>query len=107
MDAQADAPTVSVAPVSGSEDAAIVFGTALTWTKPDNDGSEWVSSFEIGGFPAGWAVTFTGDPAVTVAGSANGPYTLTISAQADEAKLRAVLDSFRVTRRPTPTPTPR
>ncbi len=27
VDAQADAPTVSVAPVSGSEDAAIVFGT--------------------------------------------------------------------------------
>ncbi len=56
-----------------------------------------MSSFEIAAFPANWAVAFTGDPAVTVTGSANGPYTLTISAQADEAKLRAVLDSFRVT----------
>jgi hypothetical protein len=95
--AVADAPVVDIAPVSGNEDSAIVFGTAISATKPDNDGSEWVSSWEIGAFPAGWLVGFTGNPAVTVTGSANGPYTLSVAAKVDEAALRAVLDSFRVT----------
>jgi hypothetical protein len=95
--AVADAPTVAIAGVSGNEDSAITFGNAVTTTKPDNDGSEWISSYEISAFPAGWAVAFTGNAAVTVTGSANGPYTLSIAAEAHEATLKAVLDSFRVT----------
>ncbi len=95
--AVADAPTISVGPVTGNEDTAITFGTGITLVKPDGDGSEWVSSVEISAFPAGWAVAFTGNAAVTVTGTGNGPYVLSIATKADEAALRTVLDTFRVT----------
>ena len=93
----ADAPVITTTPVSGAEDTAIGFGASLTWTKPDNDGSEWISTIEISAFPPGWVVAFVSGAAVTVTGGANGPYVLSVATRADEAALRAVLDTFRVT----------
>jgi large repetitive protein len=94
--AQADAPTIAVGAISGNEDTPITFGDRIVWTKPDNDGSEWISRATLTGFPAGWAVTYTPNGAVTVTGDAQSGYTLSIAAKANEALLRAVLDSFKV-----------
>ncbi len=65
MDAQADAPTATTTPVTGNEDAAITFGTSLGWTLADADGSEYISAYEIGAFPANWGVAFNSNPNVT------------------------------------------
>ncbi len=92
VDAQADAPVLAVGAIAGNEDTAITFGNAITWTKPDADGSEWISQVTLSGFPAGWVVSFTPNAAVTVTGTAQTGYTLSIAAQANEAALRAVLD---------------
>ncbi len=87
---------LAVGAIAGNEDAPIPFGNAITWTKPDADGSEWISQVTLSGFPAGWVVSFTPNAAVTVTGTAQTGYTLSIAAQANEAALRAVLDSFAV-----------
>ncbi len=68
VDAQADAPVLAVGAIAGNEDTAVPFGNAITWTKPDADGSEWISQVTLSGFPAGWVVSFTPNAAVTVTG---------------------------------------
>src|SRR5439155_830075 len=67
--AVADAPTVTVAPVTGNEDSAIPLGVAATLV--DTDGSETLS-LQIGGIPVGATLTdgthtFTATPGNTVA----------------------------------------
>ncbi len=51
-----DTPTLSNSgPLAVEEDTLITFGTAITWVKPDNDGSERVSRVELSGLPTGAA----------------------------------------------------
>ncbi len=94
--AVADKPGLSVGAISGNEDSPITFGNAITWSKPDTDGSEWISQVTLTGFPPGWTVSYMPDAAVTIMGDAQSGYTLSIAAKADEAKLRAVLNTFAV-----------
>ncbi len=96
VDPQADQPTVSGS-TTGNEDTSINFGLNITANPSDADGSEWVSSVTLSAFPASWAVSFTSNSNVTVTGTANGPYTLSVTSQAHAAALQTVLDSFRVT----------
>jgi large repetitive protein len=96
VDAQADAPTLAIGGISGNEDSPITFGDKIVWTKPDNDGTEWVSRVTLSGFPAGWVVTYTPNGAVTVTGDAQTGYVISIAAQANETALRNLLNTFAV-----------
>ncbi|MGL4634882.1 MAG: Ig-like domain-containing protein, partial [Beijerinckiaceae bacterium] len=96
VEAQADTPLPTIAAIAGNEDTPFVVGDKITWTKPDNDGSEWVSEVTIAALPAGWTTSFTANPAVTVVGTATTGYTISVSNKADEALLRALIDSFAV-----------
>src|SRR5882724_8759632 len=72
--AVADAPTVTVAPVTGNEDGAIPLTVAATLV--DTDGSETLS-LQIGGIPVGATLsdgshTFTATPGVTATSTETG-----------------------------------
>jgi len=90
VDAQADAPSVTTNPVTGVEDANILFGNQVAITLADGDGSEHLSSVTISGLPSGatlaWSTLLPG----SVAGSGSGPYTIS----GTESQIRGLLATF-------------
>ncbi|MGL4636729.1 MAG: beta strand repeat-containing protein, partial [Beijerinckiaceae bacterium] len=83
---------------SGEEDTHILFGDKITFTKPDNDGSEQISRVEITGFgstdvrnaatPTG-PLTAVGTAVITFTGG-------TVTITGSEADIRATLDTLTV-----------
>ncbi len=82
--------------MTGNEDAAITFGTSLGWTLADADGSEYISAYEIGAFPANWGVAFNSNPNVTVTGRQRPLHALHRQLRPCGAAAQRA-DSFRVT----------
>jgi large repetitive protein len=98
VDAQADAPSISLAGAVGSEDTAIAFGATLANPTTgialvDKDGSERITSVSISNFPAGVTPTYAlvGTGSVVFAG---GVYTISGT---NEADIRATLATFAMT----------
>jgi hypothetical protein len=91
--AVADPALVNSTSSSGDEDAAANFGSAISYSLTDDDGSEVVSAVTIGNIPTGSAVTYIAAPGATVTGNNVDGYTVTGTPQA----IRATLDSFGLT----------
>lgn len=87
----ADAPTVPAGSTAVNEDTATVFGTNITYTLVDGDGSESVTSVTVTGFPLGSTTAYTAGGATVTAVA--GGYEVTGTA----ADIRAALDSFTYT----------
>jgi large repetitive protein len=92
VNAVADQPTVSNTSTNGTEDTTIVFGTNVTYSLFDTDGSESVTSVAVSGVPAGWTLAYTATGGGSV-GLVTGVYTIT----GTQAAIRATLDTFRIT----------
>jgi hypothetical protein len=89
--AVADAPVVSAGSTLVDEDVATVFGSGISYSLVDADGSESVTAVTLTGFPVGSTVAYTAG-AATVSLVA-GVYEITGTA----AAIRAALDSFSYT----------
>jgi hypothetical protein len=87
-----DQPNVVTGTTTGLEDTTITFGTGITYSKDDLDGSETISEVVISGVAAGWAITYAATGGGTVDTSTAGVWRIA----GTEAGIRATLDTFRI-----------
>jgi large repetitive protein len=92
VNAVADQPNLSNTSTNGTEDTTINFGSNVTYSLFDIDGSESVTSATVSGVPAGWTLAYTATGGGNVA-LATGVYTIT----GTPAAIRATLDTFSLT----------
>jgi hypothetical protein len=97
----ADAPSLSVTPVTVNEDAGVNIGNHITYGVTDTDGSETISQVQVSGIPMGVTPSWTASGAASVVFNAGTGILAVTSSNPDPAlaadEIRDTLDTLAMT----------